>query len=194
MGYKKSRQIFSDEQSQKLEAYIKHASKIYFGLSPMNVRKLAYECALKFDVLMPESWLEKKMAGPDWLTNFLKKNQTLTIRKPEQTSLQRAINFNRVTVGEFFEKLADVIDRFKFAPGDIWNLDETGLTTVQKISKVVAEKGAKQVGGLTSSERGVLVTMCVAVSAIGNSVVYLPKNKIPRSFYSRRTSWLYWCW
>ncbi|XP_072380497.1 uncharacterized protein [Diabrotica undecimpunctata] len=53
-------------------------------------------------------------------------------------------------------------------PDRIWNIDETGVTTVQKLSKVLAQRGKKQVGGLTSAERGVNVTIVAAMSASGN--------------------------
>jgi hypothetical protein len=48
-------------------------------------------------------------------------------------------------------------------------MDETGVTTVQKPSKVVAQKGLKQIGAVTSQERGTLVTVVVAINALGNS-------------------------
>ena len=49
-------------------------------------------------------------------------------------------------------------------------MNETGLTTVQNPPKGIAEKRAKQVGQVTSAERGTLVTVCVAIKAIGNDV------------------------
>lgn len=45
-------------------------------------------------------------------------------------------------------------------PGDILNLNESGVTTVQKPKSVVATKGVKQIGCITSAERGKLVTLC----------------------------------
>lgn len=57
-----------------------------------------------------------------------------------------------------------------FGPESIWNVDETGVTTVQRPTKVLAEKGAKQVGSVVSQERGVLVTVCCGVNAIGNHI------------------------
>lgn len=105
------------------------------------------------------------------MTNFLKVNRDLAIRTPEEaTSLQRAVNFNKANVSLFFDKLANVRDLYGFTAANIWNLDETSVTTVQRVGKVIAEKGTKQVGGITSAEKGVLVTVCVAVSAIGNSI------------------------
>ncbi|XP_004207216.3 uncharacterized protein LOC101237152 [Hydra vulgaris] len=84
--------------------------------------------------------------------------------------MARATAFNCYTVGEFFTNLKDVRLRHKFQPQNIYNVDETGLTTVQKPVKVIAKKGDKQVGRITSAERGTLVTVCCAVNAIGNSI------------------------
>ena len=60
--------------------------------------------------------------------------------------------------------------RHGFGPNEILNMDETGVTTVHKPDKVVAQRGHKQVGSLTSGERGTLVTVACAVSAMGNSI------------------------
>ncbi|CAG4975963.1 unnamed protein product [Colias eurytheme] len=50
------------------------------------------------------------MAGKDWLQGFLSRNDRLSIRKPETTSLSRATSFNRTNVAEYFDKLAQVMD------------------------------------------------------------------------------------
>lgn len=41
---------------------------------------------------------------------------------------------------------------------------------MQRPDRIVARKGFRQVGSLTSAERGTLVTMALAVSAAGNSI------------------------
>ena len=60
--------------------------------------------------------------------------------------------------------------KHKFAAGRIYNVDETGLLTSHKPPKVITCKGEKQVGQIVSADRGVLVTMCGSVNAIGNSI------------------------
>lgn len=172
MGYKKNRQVFSPAEENKISDYLKQCAKIYFVLLPSEVINLAYELAVFYKLKhIPESWEKNKSAGNDWFLGFLKRNPTLSIRSPEATSLSRATSFNRTNVGDFFNKLREVLERNNFAPSRIWNVDETGVTTVQKPKKVIAERGSKQVGAVTSAERGTLITVAAAVNAIGN---YIP--------------------
>jgi len=48
------------------------------------------------------------------------------------------------------DKYDSVLVKYKFEAHQIYNLDETGITTVQNPSKIVAQKGKKQVGAITS--------------------------------------------
>ena len=63
----------------------------------------------------------------------------------------------------------------------MWNLDETGVTTVQRPCKIMAEKGVKQVGSATSAERGNLVTVIHGVNAAGNSIPQMCIRDSPTS-------------
>lgn len=141
-------QVFSDEQEKNLLKYVIKCADIYYGLSPTE-----------------------KSAGGDWFSLFMKRNKSkISIRTPEATSLARASAFNQHNVNSFFQNLQEVLDRYHFKAADIWNADETGTTTVQKPVKIVAREGTKQIGKITSAERGTLVTLMVAVSATGNTV------------------------
>ena len=170
VGYQRNRLVFTDHQEMLLVEYLVKASDIYFGLSPKAARKLSYQYACKLQRSMPASWTENEQAGADWFSCFIKRHQTLSIRKPEATSLSRATSFNKVNVNQFFDNLSDVLERFSFQVSDIWNVDETGVTTVQRPDKVIARRGNKQIGSMTSAERGTLVTLATAVSAAGNTV------------------------
>ncbi|XP_063857280.1 uncharacterized protein LOC135098820 [Scylla paramamosain] len=182
VGYAKPRQVFTCEQEEELVSYLKTAAAIYFGLSPREVKELAFKCANEAKIEMPDNWRNDKYAGKDWFSGFMKRHgQELSIRQPEATSLSRATSFNKHNVELFFSKLSSLMDKYKFEPQDIWNADESGVTTVQKPRAVVAVKGTKQVSSLTSAERGQLVTFCVAVSAIGGSVP--PMLIFPRKNY-----------
>ncbi|KAJ8346659.1 hypothetical protein SKAU_G00280600 [Synaphobranchus kaupii] len=170
VGYSRHRQVFNAGQEEKLRQYLKAASAMYYGLSPREVRQLAFELAKKNKLRYAESWNCHGMAGKDWFSSFLKRNPQLSIRKPQATSLSRATSFNRTNVKSFFENLAKILDREHLEAKDIWNVDETGVTTVQAPGKIIATKGVKQIGAMTSGERGTLVTVAVAVNAQGNFI------------------------
>ena len=70
----------------------------------------------------------------------------------------------------FFNQLSQVLELHKFEGNDIWNIDGKGVTTVQKPNHIVARRGSKQVGAMTSGERGILVTIACAEQALGNCI------------------------
>ena len=170
VGYPKNRCVFSTAEEASLTEYAKKAARLFYGLSTTQTRKLAYDYARTLNKDIPSSWAENERAGEDWLSGFLKRNATISLRSPEATSLSRATSFNLFNVAKFFDILMEVYARDQYGPERIWNVDETGCTTVHKPAKVLATTGAKQVGAIVSAERGQLVTLCCAVNAVGNSV------------------------
>nr|CAI5836202.1 unnamed protein product [Callosobruchus analis] len=72
--------------------------------------------------------------------------------------------FNQVVVNDFFTLLEQVVDQYSLTPDRIYNVDETGM---------------KQVGCLSSAERGQLVTAEICFSAAGT---YVP----PMLIYPRK--------
>jgi hypothetical protein len=52
----------------------------------------------------------------------------------------------------------------------VYKVDETGISTVQPPSRILGPKGHKEVGSLTSWERGENIIVCMAMSANGSFV------------------------
>jgi hypothetical protein len=73
-------------------------------------------------------------------------------------------------------------DKYNFTPANIYNVDETGITTVPiKQIKVLGLVGKRQVGGLSSAERGVLVTAVIFTSASDDfmpTMFVFPRDRI----------------
>lgn len=183
VGYVKPRQVFTAEEEGKMASYLLKCAEIYFGLLPIEVRKLAYQCGVQLNAKnIPPSWYQNNMAGTDWFQNFMRRNAHLSLRTPEATSLSRATSFNKTNVNSFFEIYQRLLQKYQFNASRIWNIDETGVTTVQKPKKIVAARGQKQIGAITSAERGTLVTLACASNAAGNFIP--PMFVFPRLKYS----------
>lgn len=181
-NYRKS-QIFTEEEEKDLAKYLETASKLYHGLTPKNVRMLAYQFGKKNNKKIPYGWQVKEEATYDWFWGFMNRHKELSLRKPEATSLSRATSFNRHNVGTFFGNFKILMDRFQFPSQQIYNIDETGITTVHKPKKIIACRGLKQVSKVTSAERGELVTVCAAINAIGNHLppfIIFPRKKLAK--------------
>ncbi|KAJ8915989.1 hypothetical protein NQ315_016666 [Exocentrus adspersus] len=91
-----------------------------------------------------------------------------------------------------FQKLSylygELIDKYKFSPSRIYNCDETGISTVpNKPSKILSLKGKKQVGVLSSAERGSLVTAKICFNAIES---YIPTTLTNMSSEYHPPGWI----
>uniref|UniRef100_A0A8C4RK86 HTH CENPB-type domain-containing protein n=1 Tax=Erpetoichthys calabaricus TaxID=27687 RepID=A0A8C4RK86_ERPCA len=89
-GYWTIRRVFSEDQERSQKQYLQRAADLYYGLSPKEVRRLAFQLASHYKCNFPSQWNEACMAGVDWFNGFLKRHPTLSIRRPQATSLSRA--------------------------------------------------------------------------------------------------------
>ena len=168
-GYLKTRQVFTKEIEDDLVEYLIAASKIFHGLNMKELRELAYELADSNNVPMPETWQTNQQAGLEWARGFMHRHPDISLRSPEATSLQRMSSFNRHNVDTFYDNLEELLKK-RFTPENIWNIDETGVTTVQAPTKQIAKKGERRVGAIVAQERGTYVTVCCGISASGNHI------------------------
>ncbi|CAH1963651.1 unnamed protein product [Acanthoscelides obtectus] len=155
--------------------------KKYFGLTRRDVRSIAFQLAKLNNIPNPFSLLSES-AGKDWLKRFLKRHEhVLSVRKPTGTSIARATGFCKHKVAEFFDILENLMDEKKFQANRIYNVDESGLCIVQsKCPHVISVKGKRQVGALTSAERGSLITVVLSMNTAGNFVppmIIFPRKK-----------------
>lgn len=127
LGSKKT--VFSPEQEQELANHLLDLEARFYGITMKDVQKLAYELAERNG--LEHGFNHKlKMAGRYWLEGFLKRNPSVSFRKPEATSAARARGFNKPSVKAFYALLRDILDSNQFPPSRIYNADETGVSTV----------------------------------------------------------------
>ena len=159
--------IFTAEMEKVIADQILLFEERFFGITIKDVRRRAFDVAEKYG--LPHSFnKEERMAGKKWFYSFMRRNPQLSLRQPEGTSMARAKGFNRDSVNNFFNILERTVDDNRITANTIFNVDESGFTTVQKRQqKVIARKGKHQVGAVTSGERGVNTTVVCAVNAAG---------------------------
>jgi hypothetical protein len=179
------RKVFSKEMEKLLNDYIIYLSTCYYGLTAMQLRQLAYEFAEQNN--LPHSFDHNtKLAGKDWLANFMKRNSQISLRVPEKTSLARMQGFNEIQVMKFYDLLKALIIKHKFLASRIYNADETGVPTVPtKLPKILCKKGVKRIAKVVSAERGKTVTLVCSMNAIGNYVppaFIFPRKKMRYEF------------
>lgn len=160
--------VFTPEIEQEFASTVKNMSNLFYGCTATQVRKAAFDYAESLN-LKHNFNKQSKMAGRVWFEGFTSRNN-ISIRKPEATSIHRITAFNKTEVHRFYQLLEEIMARFKFQPKNIYNCDETGISTVQEPGKVLATKGQKRVGSITSWERGKNVTLLCAMSAAGGYV------------------------
>lgn len=126
--------------------------------------------------------------GRVWMRGFMVRHPELSVRKPQAISIQKAIGFNADKVEQFYDLLEKTVftkdDKRKNPAQNIYNIDETGLTVVQKTSRTLATKGKKYVGSLTSAEKGKTVTVICCASATGHYVTAMlifPRARMKQS-------------
>ncbi|KYN05191.1 Chromobox protein like protein 1 [Cyphomyrmex costatus] len=166
-----SHKVFTNVQENSIADYLKMYCKMFYGLTTKDCCQLAYEIAVANEIKCPASWVEKEIAGKDWLSGFFKRHQNLSLRSPEGYNLSRATAFNRHNVKAFFDNYRTLLKKEPRLgdPSRIYNLNETKTTTIQNSGNIIAEKSSNALCKVINTEKEVLVITCIC--ADGN---YLP--------------------
>lgn len=165
---------FSDEYEQELANHVKELDLMFYGLTKRQLGALAYEFAVQNDIEHRFND-EKKTASKWWIQEFLKRHN-LVLRLPEKCSIARAMGFNRNQVEKFYHNLREIQTKQNFGPDRIFNIDESGISTVpNKLTKVISSKGKKNVSKVVSAERGQTTTVVCCMSASG---IFIPPGMI----------------
>ena len=167
------RTVLTEEQETELKAFTLDMERRLFGLTLKDIRRLVFQFCEARKIPHPFNKTEK-IAGKDWAKAFMKRHADISLRAPEATSMARAIGFNKTKVKRYFGTLGGILikDGRRIIPdANIYNVDESGYSICHKPSKIIAQKGKRGVGALTSAENGKTITAVCCVSALGN---YIP--------------------
>lgn len=160
---------FSPEYEQVLVNHVKDLSNRCMPLAKKEFLQLAFDLAESLKI--PHRFnKDKGIAGKHFYYEFMRRHPDLSLRTPESTSMMRAVGFNKPQVDFYYDNLEKLLTQYKFSPANIYNCDETGVSCVHKHPKVLAPKAVRQVGKLTSAERGKNITILFCMSAVGHFI------------------------
>lgn len=160
--------VFTLEQEEELLEYVFHMDQLFFGLSKEEFLQLAFQYAEANQISHP---FKNGTAGHDFYKGFIKRHPDLTLRRPEPTSIARARGFNKSQVYRFFDLLESEIAKHHIDAMRIYNMDETGIqSSSNKPPRILTKSGKKQVGLMSSTERGRTTTVISCCNAAGSFV------------------------
>lgn len=84
---------------------------MFYGITIGEIRQLVYKYA-ETNGIRHNFCRETELAGRDWVSLFLKRNREVSLSKPEGTSINFIIGFNKTEVKRFYSNVASVLDKF----------------------------------------------------------------------------------
>ena len=100
--------VLTKNEELRLARYIVEMAEMGFGLSRDDIRSTAYKLAEACGKAHP---FRDEMAGRAWLDGFFKRHPTLTLRKPQPLSYNRAVSANVDTITDYFAKIGALYAR-----------------------------------------------------------------------------------
>ena len=162
--------------------YVTSMWNLGFGLTVNQVRRVAFKVIEAAGIKHPIN-LEKIMAGWYWWASF-KQRYNLTLRTPENLSLNRAAMASRMQLDDFYDKVELLLSTLDIAdkPSRLWNCNDTGLSYVLRSGKIIFEVRKKCVYHQGFGEKGQTTTLLCCISVSGMS--------IPPRWFLRVLGWM----
>ena len=106
-----------------------------------------------------------------WFRRFMQRQKTITLRKGDPTVQVRMEACSQEIIMQYFDQLKEVLEEHDLmdCPGQLYNVDETGMPFDHCAPNVVAKKGQKKVRYRTSGNKS-QVTVIGCVSAAGHAI------------------------
>ncbi|CAG7785845.1 unnamed protein product, partial [Allacma fusca] len=131
MNQGRDSKVFTDAQEIEIRDYLLRLSDKYHGLTRLVLAQKAYQLASANQLVMPTGWEQHRRAGVDWVYGFMRRHQTLSVRKPSQLSCARRDNFTPEFVYRMFDNIEEVLRKYPaITAAHIFNMDETAVSIV----------------------------------------------------------------
>ena len=153
-------------EESELAEFVQVCAQIGYGKTRKQVMNIAEYVAKEKGVL------KKTRITHGWFRRFLQRHPILRLRKGDVTARVRidAMN-NREALESYFTLFKKIMEENKLTdkPGQLYNVDETGMPLDHRPPKVLAVKGQKKVRYCTSGNKS-QITVIGCVNATGTAI------------------------
>lgn len=104
---------------------------MHHDLTMLETRKLANQFGVALRIKVAENWHNNDITSRDWLYGSMQRDKSLSIRKPETTSLARSTSLNKFNVNKCYLNIAEVLQKYKFEPQRIFSCYESGCSAAK---------------------------------------------------------------
>ena len=169
-GGNKVPRLFTNDQEEQLCELVRLMDRRGFPMTEIELRQLAFQFGADRETRRPEVFANpnKTLLGKKWAAGFYRRHPDISKKKSTQISIYRAQCTRQVVVSTWYQLIKGVMVQYDLLdrPQQIWNFDETGLTNLQRMSKVLGVKN-ETTYQVCSQERGKLTTILALVNAAG---------------------------
>ena len=126
----------NEDEEQQFAEFLKETLDIGYGRSRRDVMNIAEAVAKRKGVL------RKNKITQGWWRTFLKRQEDLSLRRGDNTAHVRMNAVNEDTLTHYFSLLKQTLEKNNLtnSPGQIYNVDETGVPLDPKAPNVVRSK------------------------------------------------------
>ena len=156
----------SRDEETELGAFIQVVGKLGYGKTRKQVKNIAESVARDKGVL------KSKRISDGWFRRFLERQSHLCLRKGDPTANVRMDAMaNKEALDNYFKLLKEVMEENDLMdkPGQIYNVDESGMPLDHRPPRVLTTKGEKKVRYRTSGNKS-QITVIGCVNAAGQTI------------------------
>ena len=135
------RPYLNKEEEKKLANHLVYVAKIGYGKTRKQVSMLVEGVAKQKGVL------RKNRISDGWWNKFIKRQSELSLRRADSTAHIRMDSVNKESIQHYYDLLETTLKEHNLqdCPGQIYNMDETGIPLDPRPPNIIVKRGQKKV-------------------------------------------------
>ena len=153
------------EEEKDLAKFVEVVADIGFGKTRKQINSMVEKTARE------KNLLRKNKISDGWFRRFLERQPQLTLRKGDHTAAVRMDAMKKQTaLDNYFIELKNILDEneLQHKPGQIYNMDESGVPLDHRSPRVLARKGQKKIRYCSTGNKP-QTTVVGCINAIGQA-------------------------